>query len=361
MSSKDEKLKLSDLTPERLMVNTSIGELYVRPLLGIDLRKLAGIEKEQDLKITGNKTLQLLVSRDSDKSTRDGLSNEDYFALTETDRNLLISAAYKQCNFSTPVTQICISDFGAAVRAVFQKSAESSRKISESFASVLNPNTLLQYRESLEGITNVTEKIRQSIASSRTDDNFRNSEPIVVEVNSPNRFDFSNIPENKATKATVKSAETLEKMSVLLLEMADSVGTSTRHFNETVVPEFLTNLKHSQKSSTRTLNITVGGLVFSAVVSIALTFWQVQLSKESGEDSGNQAKEALATLQHQLEETKSAQDRLSLEFATQRQQNAELNARLIAALKTMPAPIVKIIQPPSPTIPKTNAKDGRTK
>jgi len=361
MPRKDEKLKLRDLIPERLMVKTSIGDLYVRHLSGGDLRKLAGIEKEQNLEIAGNRILQLLVSRDSDKSVRDGLSDEDFSALNDTDRNLLISAAYKQCDFSAPNDKINISDFGSAVKMVFQKSADSFSKTSESFASVLTPNTLSQYRESLEGITNVTEKIRKSLASSHIDDNFRNPEPIVVEANSPNSFNLSNLPENKAAKATVKSAETLEKMSVLLLEMADSVGTATRYFNEIVVPEFLVSLKHSQTASTRTLNITVLGLVFSAVVSIALTFWQVQLSKESGEDSGKQAKEALATLQHQLEETKSAQDKLSLEFAAQRQQNAELNARLLAALKNMPAPVVKIIQPLSPAIPKTNTKDGRSK
>lgn len=359
MPSKDEKLKLSDLIPERLMVNTSIGDLYVRHLSGGDLRKLGGIEKEQNLEITGNKILQLLVSRDSDKSIRDGLSNEDFSALNDTDRNSLISAAYKQCDFSTPEDQISIGNFGAAARTVFQKCADSSRKISESFESVLNPNTLSQYRASLEGITNVTEKIRQSIASSHTEDKFRTPGSVVVEVNSPNRFDFSKIPVNKAAKATEKSAETLEKMSVLLLEMAGSIGTATHILTEKIVPEFLNNLKQSQRSATRTLNITVAGLVFSAVVSIVLTFWQVQLSKESGEESGKQAKEALATLQHQLEETKSAQDRLSHEFATQRQQNAELNARLIAAMKTMPAPVVKIIQPLSPA--KTDVKDGRTK
>lgn len=360
MPSKDENLKLRDLIPENLMVSTSIGDLYVRNLSVGDLKKLAGTEIEQNPEVTGNKTLQLLASRNSDKSIRDGLTDEDFLALNDADRNLLVSAACKKCDFITSEAQISIGDFGAAVRSVLQKTKNNSRKISESFASVLNPNTLSQYKASLEGISNAAEKIRQSIASSHIDNEFRSTESVTVNVKPPSRFDFSKMPENKAAKASEKSAETLEKMSVLLLEMASSIGTATHILTEKVVPEFLSSLKQSQKSATRTLNITVAGLLFSALVSVALTFWQVQLSQESGEESGNQAKETLATLQHQLIETKSAQDRLSHEFATQRQQNIELNSRLIAALKSIPPPVVKIIHPISPTISKT-VKDGQTK
>ncbi|MDB5984929.1 MAG: hypothetical protein JWQ69_5944 [Pseudomonas sp.] len=330
-------MKISDLIPTPSRLTTSIGDLYIRYLSAGDMSKLAKAKKEQNLEIIGNKALQLLVSRDCDDSSRDGLSDEDYAALSDADFKLIIPLAYRQCDLSPPEGTASIGSFGAAIRVILQELLDSSRKISESFASVLSPNTLSQFTTSLEGITKATDRIRQSIASRHIGE--RESAAVV---SMPlNRIDFSALPENRAAKATEKSSETLERMSDLLLEMAGSIGSVADNLMRKVVPEYLISLDQSRVSATRTLRITVVGLVFSALVSVALTGWQVYLANKSGEESGEQAKEALATLQLQLEATRSAQDKILREFAIQRQQNEELNARLIAALKTIPAPFIQ--------------------
>ncbi|VVP05482.1 hypothetical protein PS838_03046 [Pseudomonas fluorescens] len=354
-------MKISDLIPERSMVSTSIGELYVRYLSAGDFFKLSGIEKEEGPEVIGNKVLQLLVSKSSDNSSRYGLSDEDYAALSDADFKKIIPVAGKQCQFKDPEGLLCIDSFGAAIRSELEGFVNRSKKISKSFASVLNPDTLSQYRASLEGVNNVTERIRQSIALKHSFDNKRSVELAEVELKAPKHLDFSAMPENRAAKATEKSAETLEKMSDLLLEMAGSVGTVTKNLMGEVVPEYLSSLDESRISATRTLRITVAGLVVSALLSVSLTAWQVYLSSKSGEESGAQAKEALATLHRQLEASKSSQEDLMREFAIQRQQNEELNARLITALKTKPAPVIRVIKVASNKMVKPKIKNGQGK
>ncbi|WP_155290742.1 hypothetical protein [Pseudomonas chlororaphis] len=354
-------MKINDLSPKPPKVSTSIGDLYVHYLSIGDVRRLSGLEKDESLDVIGSKALQLLVSRKFDRSSRDRLSDEDYAALNDADFEIILPMLYKQCDLSFSEALMSIGSFGAAVRVLLQEHVDRAKRISESFSSVLKPATLSQYRASLDGISNVTEKIRQSIVSRNAGNYMSSLEPAAVELKSPKPFDLSAIPENRAAKATEKSAESLEKMSGLLLEMAGSIGVTIDSLTRKVVPEYLSSLDESRASATRMLRITIAGLVFSALVSVALTGWQVYLANKSGEELGGQAKETLDTLKYQLEAAKSAQDRLEREFAIQRQQNEELNARLIAALKTMSAPVVNVGKPVSTAESKLNMKDGHAR
>lgn len=354
-------MKISDLIPERPIISTSIGDIHVRHLSAGDIKKLSQFEKERDFEILGNKALQILLSKNSDKSDRDGLSDEVYNSLSDTELKLLIPIAYKQCNFDEPGTQPSISSFGSAVNNAIQQIRINSDRISESFASVLNKNTLSHYTSSLEGVKNVTEKIRQSIATRKAVNNLNPSEYVTVESTPPKGIDFSRMPENRAAKATEKSAETLDKMSGLLLEMAGSIGAVTDNLMREIIPQYTNSLNESRISAARTIRLTVVGLAFSALVSVALTGWQVYLSVQSGKESDHQANEAIATLKHQLALARSAQDQLSQEFATQHQQNLQLNARLIEALKNLPAPVVNIVESTSTSESEPHKKETRSK
>lgn len=325
-------------------METSIGSLYVHNLTARVAIKLSKIIDKLDLEAAGNKALQFLLSKDSDKSSRAPLGDSEYASLSRADFEIILPVAFKQCDFSAPDEVMNISNFGAAVQAVLKDMSESSERISKRFRSVLSPGTLSRYSAGLEGVSNITEKIRQTIAPKNA--GFGTSESVsrVDNCKPPPRFDFSAMPENRAAKATEKSAETLEKMSALLLEMAASVGTLADDFMRNVVPEYFASLDESRVRAIRTLQWTVFGLVISACVAIGVASAQAYLSNKSGKESARQAKETLEALHQQLEAAKGIEDRLMREFAMQRQQNQELNTRLIEAIKKMPAPIVKVVK-----------------
>ena len=331
-------------------METSIGSLYVHNLTARVAIKLSKLIDKQDLEAAGNEILQLLLSKNGDKSNRAPLSDGEYASLSNADFEIILPVAFKQCGFSTTDEVMNISSFGAAVQSVLKEMSENSERISKTFRSVLSPGTLSRYTTGLEDVSNITEKIRQSIAPKNA--GFNTNESIVrTDGFKPSpRFDSSAMPENRAAKATEKSAETLDQMSGLLLEMAASVGALTDDFMRNVVPEYFASLEEGRVRAIRTLQWTVAGLVLSACVAIGVASVQVYLSNTSGQESTRQAKEALETLHQQLAAAKGVEDRLMREFAMQRQQNLELNARLVEAIKTMPAPIVKVVRGSAPEV-----------
>ena len=343
-------MKLSDLVPEIPVVETSIGTIYVHNLTVGVAKKLSKMIDEPDLEVVGSKTLQLLLSKDNDKSSRIRLSDDEYAGLSSEDFKKILPVSYKQCGFGDPDEAVSMSDFGASVQGLLKELSENSERISKNFKSILSPSTLSSYSAGLDGISNVTEKILQSIAPVNLRVNAGESLFRVTDLNSPPRIDFSAMPENRAAKATEKSAETLEHMSDLLLEMAASVGSVTDNLMRNVVPEYLSSLNESRVSAVRTLHLTVAGLLFSAFISVSVASVQAYLSSISGADSSEQAKQTLLALQQQLEAAKGVEERLVREFSIQRKQNEELNARLVEALREIPAPVIKIVKVPVPEV-----------
>lgn len=335
-------MKIDDLIPESIKVRTSIGDLYVRQLTVWVVRKLSGVEDKSNLEL-GNEALKLLLSRDSDKSSRERLNDEEYLKLTEGDLEQVLPVVYGQCDFH-PVEELCdVERFGALVREELMAFRKSSEKVFKSFSSVLRPDTISQYVDSMRGVNSITEKIRKSISSASTIGSLGSLgslESKNAEVRSIGIPDFSNTPENRAAKATEKTAASLEEVSGLLLEMGGSIGTAVDSLMGKVVPEYLSSLDQSRVSAARTLKLTVFGLIFSALVSIGLTFWQVYLAKESGKEADIKTEQAIELLKLNLEAAQTSQNKIERELAFLRQENKELNNGLILALKAQSAQVI---------------------
>lgn len=347
------KPKLADLV-KKTEVLTSIGLLYVRNFTTRDLSVVAEATWPDDLNAAGLLVLGRILSRDSENYDAPPIQPRELERLTSQDIASLLPVAYRHCGAESLDGAESIAGLGKAIEMQVERLTKNTKEMLERFRTVVAPETVTRFKSSMDGLQSLTERIRELskpviTIQSGHEDKTHDSPPVglLQSQNETPTLEDIVLPAERSAQAAEKSLETLTAMSGELLRMAAAIGEATTSVMQ-AVPEFMLHLESNKKSASTAMRITIGGLVFSALVSLILTGWQVILAKEAGKSSGQQSDAVLAAHRMQLEESRKAQIELTQQLQETQTQNEELNARLIIALEKMPPPVVKVIQQPVP-------------
>lgn len=353
------KLRLADLVT-KTEVNTSIGPIYVR---NFTVGDMVGIATEptwvDDLSAAGHNVLGRILSRDSEDYDAPSIQPEELERLTPVDIASLLPVAYRHCGAESLDGSESVAGLGQVVKMQVEHITNSRKEMLERFRTVVAPDTVTRFKSSLDGLRSLTERVRDlsrpvtSIQSECVEPLHGNlSAKVLQGQNDAPTLESIVLPAERSAKAAEESLRTLAVMSSELLRMAAAIGDATTSVMQ-AVPEFMLHLEDNKKSASTTVKLTIGGLVFSALVSLFLTGWQVFLATEAGKSSDKQSAALLVALQTQLEESRQAQTELTQQLQDAQKHSEDLNARLIIALEKMPPPVVKVVQQPVPvTAPK---------
>ncbi|EIU3494739.1 hypothetical protein AVM47_006930 [Pseudomonas aeruginosa] len=347
---KKKKLRLSDLKIEKQQVETSIGVLFVRHYTMRDLAFLSETLNGNGPERIGALTLQKLTSHDEKDFQHAGLSDQEFEQLNEHDYQVLLPAAFKCLGYQVPASEQNLEGLGRQVEEKMKGVLEATTKIADSIKSYFSSETLKGFEKSLDGLRDITTKIQGASTRWSAFPSDMHKEMIVETPKIPDLDALvRNSPDARAMRAAERTEKTLTEMSGMLLQMAGAIGDVSSQLISKVVPEFLNSLAGQKAAEKKAFILTIGGLAFSALVSIALTGWQVYLAKEAAKDADKQSRAVVAILTKQLDQSNAAQVALSAEFDALRRQNESLNLRLaqtmeVFAKNTHQRPASKISQ-----------------
>ncbi|WLH85043.1 hypothetical protein [Pseudomonas sp. FP2338] len=339
-----QKPKLADLV-KKTEVDTSIGPLYVRNFTARDMDVVAEATWPDDLNAAGLLVLGRILSRDSENYDAPAIHQEELERLTPEDIASLLPIAYRHCGVENLEGSESVAGLGKAVEMQVERFTKNTNEMLERFRTVVAPETVTRFKSSLDGLQSLTDRIRVSTIRPGPKDRIQRSSPVEL-LQGQNGVPFFQdiaVPAERSAQAAEKSLETLTEMSGELLRMAAAIGDATTSVMR-AVPEFMLHLEGNKRSASTAMRVTIGGLVFSALVSLGLTGWQVFLATEAGKSSDQQSAAVLAALRMQLEESRQAKTELTQQLQETQKQNEDLNAQLIIALEKMPPPVVKVIQ-----------------
>ncbi|MFJ7809596.1 hypothetical protein ACIQYQ_02095 [Pseudomonas asiatica] len=347
-----QKPSLANLV-SKTKVATSIGQLYVRDFNRRDMAAVAGASWPDDLEAAGLLVLSRILTRDGDNHDASPLQPDEFERLTQEDITSLVPVAYRHCGAESLDGSESLAGLGKVVKMEADHFTKNTKEMFSRFRTVVTPETVSRYQVSLDGLKSLTDHIHSLPKLGITTQPRSKSWPLGSPLAEPQRQKpvptLGDIvqPAERSAQASEKSLETLTIMSGELLRMAAAIGDATTSVMQ-AIPEFMLHLENNKKSASTTMKVTIGGLVFSALVSLGLTGWQVFLAKEAGKSSDKQSAAVLTALRIQLEESRHAQTALSQQLQETQMKNEALNARLITALERMPPPVVKVIQQPVP-------------
>lgn len=346
------KPSLADLAA-KTAVTTSLGRLYVRNFTRRDMAAVAGAEWPHDLNAGGLRVLSRILARDSENHDASTLQPEELERLTPEDIASLLPVVYRHCGVESLDGSESVAGLGKAVKMQADQFTKTTKEILTRLRTVVTPETVTRFQVSMDGLQSLTERIRNLPKLGIATQLGRESWPQGItpaelhgQNSAPALGDFVP-PAERSAQAAEKSLETLTVMSDELLRMAAAIGEATTAVMQ-VVPEFMMHLEENKKSASTTMKVTIGGLLFSAIVSLCLTGWQVFLADKAGDSSDKQSAAVLTAFQMQLEESRRAQAVLLGQFQETQKQNEALNARLITAMEKMPPPVVKVVQQAAP-------------
>lgn len=355
--------KLADLV-KKTEVATSIGPMYVRNLTTRDMSIVAEAISPNDLSAAGLLVLGRILSRDSENYDSPAIQPEELERLTTEDIASLLPVAYRHCGAESLDGSESVAGLGKVVEMQVERFSKNTKEMLEQFRTIVTPETVARFKSSMDGLQSLTERIRnlsrpvitiQSGHENKTQDipsvqlsQRQNEVPILEDIV---------LPAERSAHAAESSLKTLTVMSGELLRMAAAIGDATTSVMR-AVPEFMLHLEANKKSASTAMKVTIGGLVFSALVSLFLTGWQVMLATGAGKSSDQQSAAVLTALRMQLEEFRQAKTELTQQLQDTQKQNENLNARLIIALEKMPPPVVNMIQQPA-TVPTPPPKDAK--
>lgn len=355
--------RLADLVP-KTEVATTIGRLYVRDFNRRDMTAVAGAAWPDDLESAGLLVLSRILTRDGENHDASPLQPDEFERLTQDDIASLLPVAYRHCGAESLDGSESVAGLGNVVKMEADRLTKNTKEMFTRFRTVVTPETVTRFQVSMDGLQLLTERIRNLSQLGITTQLGSESWPQGSPPEEPKRKSpiptLGDIvqPAERSAQAAEKSLETLTIMSDELLRMAAAIGDATTSVMQ-AVPEFMLHLESNKKSASTAMKVTVGGLVFSALVSLGLTGWQVFLAAEAGKSSDKQSAAILTALRVQLEESRHAQTALSQQLQETQKQNEALNARLITALEKMPPPVVKVIQQPEP-VAASHSKGAKT-
>lgn len=336
---KPKKLNLDALLPAKGSISTSIGTLYARHPYSSDWNDF---ELEDSVEL-GRAAIQRLCNRIEDKHDSSALHDDDLKLLTDADCQELVKAIAKQSGWRELPDGSVLKEFGdlikeekQAITERRQKMLGDLRKSIDSSYSFLGKGALDKLQEQMAGLANIRSSIagteslqaalraaalpeeswRKSLAGLDTIDKAMrglNAENVTAQIELPRAHDvpklimpprFEETPMGRATLESVEnSRQVAAKMDALVVVVAGLNQTLVQD----VLPAWFNKIEEEQKAAKSAFDQAARGLwwtkwavIASVFVTIAATWWQVDVAKSIDRENSEQLKRAEAVLREQL-------------------------------------------------------------
>lgn len=364
-----KKLNLDSLLTEKMPIMTSVGMLYVRYSCLGDWKYF---DLEDDVEL-GRVAIQRLCGRVEDKRDRGGLSDDDMGLLNDADFQVLTLAIAKQNGWLGLPSKSGLKDLGECIKAErssmnerhekmlgnLRKSIGSSysflgtgvlERLQKQMASIASIHGSLAATESIQaalreakppiaglkksflGISTINQALSNS-NSKKIPDQFKlpNADSLYKLAIPPK---FEETPMGRATLESVEnSRQVAEKMDNLVVVVAGLNQTLIQD----VLPAWFNKIEEDQIASkgafeqaAQGLSWTIRAVVASVFVTIAVTYWQISVTKSIDLESSEQQRRTENILKEQL--------LVQQKLIEQQTKDAEAMRALIARLK-QPIPI----------------------
>jgi len=358
-------LNLDDLKSAKTPVETTCGTLFVRDAYVSDWKHF----ESDDAVELGRSAIRQLCNRVEDKSVSDPLADADLGVLTEADIELLAPAIAKRCGWDDLSLAAGLQGLGALVKKAKERErdlhAASLEKLVQSITngySFLGGKTLEKFTQQVAGVAAIRNKlaaldsltaVRNSAATPAVDALLARSN----EQQSLSRF-VPQRPENTPIgRATLESA----KASRDVAQKMDGLVELVSGLNQTLITEVLPawirqvegNQTHAQESLDKAakslvwakwaLIASVVASVVSIVMAVALTWWQIGVTRAIDEESSTQQKRSEELLRDQLAVQKQLVDQQARNDGQlqgrlqQLQRDAEEDRKMLRELQSAPA------------------------
>lgn len=336
---KPKKLNLDALLPAKASIATSLGTLYVRHLYSSDWKYL----EHDDAVELGRVSVQRLCNRIEDKHDSNPLLDDDLKLLSDADYQLLVQAIAKQSGWRELPGGSGLKELGDVVKEEKQAITERHekmlgdlRKSIDSSYSFLGKGVLEKLQEQMAGVADIsrslagTESIQAALrAATLPEEIWRkslsgedaidkamrdlNAEKATARIEFPRIYEapklimpprFEETPMGRATLESAKnSSQVAEKMDALVVVVAGLNQTMVQD----VLPAWFNKIAEDQKSAKGAFDQAARGLwwtkwavIASVLVTIAATWWQVDVAKSIDSENSEQQKRAEIVLREQL-------------------------------------------------------------
>ena len=391
--SPPKKLRLEDLIPPRVPVQTSKGEVYARSVTVSDLTRLDAdgtISKQPkatvDTASLGRLAVHVLVAREKSGSVEPAFSREEVEALPQSDLQKLAEAVASACKIELTAGEDITAALGSALHEMVAE--EQGKKLSSltaklpatlarSFSGM--PSIKLALEEQLKGIASLRDSLRlspaveamlkaQDLARTHqslvpdslkqaaeraqrdsafpTTPDFVGPPPVVV--------DIHQTPLGRSARASEEAAAHLRDVAGMTAQLAAKIGELSELVVAQVLPRWFDQLKgdaEATRSSASHAEKSLWWAKWAIVASVAVSGGQLCQSWWYNGDNDQQQKVAESLLRGQLEEAKKANETLEKELQALREAFGRLEAKLSAptAPASQDALKAKTTRAPQPT------------
>lgn len=296
-----KRLKLADLIPPKLRVETSNFELYVRHLVVSDWGKLTHEDSEE----LGTMAIKLLTNLFEDKEDRTLLPTLTFSELNRLDIEKIVKAIAKK-NSLDAAEGAGPKELGELLKAkrtslneLYKAKNDAMRDSLSLKYAFLDRGVLGKLQEQVSGLS----MLRSLIEDNKRSHQFA-APSIQASITKPVNYESSiiertpiHIPRQEETpigRATLESAknskETVEKIDAL----AEIIGGLNQTLITDVLPSWFEQVQQNQNSSKQALNQAADGLwwtkwaviasvvvaIISIAITVAMTIWQIRVAKE---------------------------------------------------------------------------------
>jgi hypothetical protein len=332
-------LNLDALLPAKASIETSVGTIFVRHAHSSDWKYL---ELDDPIELA-RVSVQRLCSRVEDKRDSSPLVDDDLNVLTDSDYQALVPAIAKQCGWQNLPDGSGLKELGTVIMEEKQLMSErhekmlgEMRKSIESSYSFLGKGVLEKLQGQMAGIADIRKTLagadsiqavlraatlpeeswRKSLAEIDTVGKVMrdlNTQNVATQVELPRTYDapkimmpprFEETPMGRATLESVEnSRQVAEKMDALVVVVAGLNQTMVQD----VLPAWFKKIGEDQQAAkksagqaARSLQWTKWAVIASVFVTIAATWWQVDVAKTIDRENSEQQKRVEALLREQL-------------------------------------------------------------
>jgi len=325
---------LSDLYRPKALVTTSLGPVYVRKVNGGDWKDIAGDEAQE----LGVKGLMLLCSREEDKRNFSPLAEEEFQALTDTDKAALAISICAHNGWGEVSTSDVLAELGQRLNTARREKRDSDAKAmkalhksiesSYSFLSSGALNTLQGQMADLSMLRNQAYALDTLKSSADAQaEMLKTTVPkasLLSQLNHESvRVRFPSYEDTPMARATADGIRASKETAAKVHDLVEIVAGLNSTIVSRVLPEWFKQVEEGQRNSdiavrqaTKGLALAAWAIVISAVLTIFVTVWQIQVAKDLDQQNGVQQK--------------LIEDLLRQQIAVQTKQNAQQAADAVA-------------------------------
>lgn len=369
---KPKKFNLDALLPAKASITTSIGTLYARHSYSSDW-KYFELDDAVDL---GRVAVQQLCSRIEDKHDSSALLDDDLKLLTDADFRALVQAIAKQSGWRELPGGSGLKDLGDVIKEEKQAITERHeemlgdlRKSIDSSYSFLGKGALEKLQEQMAGIADIrgslagTESLQAALrAAALPEESWRkslvgmgaidkamrgmNAENVTAQIELPRAYDVPKLimpprfEETPMGRATLESVENSRQVAKKMDDLVVVVAGLNQTLVQDVLPAWFKKIEEDQGAAKGAFDQAARGLwwtkwavIASVFVTIAATWWQVDVSKSIDRENSEQQKRAENVLREQLAAQQKLLDQQAKDAAAMRE---------IVATSKQPVPTAKL-------------------